>query len=172
MGCKQSGLKIVFFEVLRHWLHGWLWVALLFKLLVLFTWTSRAMIVTNSVWGRGHTSTETTPAEFVIGSKTLPSEFVFYKRRCLEPSLNNLPLTEQEFGVAVRGVPLWFCPIFWTFLTNTACVRMHLSMNWMSSNLGVITAPYSVDGRMFPSAVNVFCTGGHGKWGRIWNLIL
>lgn len=34
------------------------------------------MVVTNNIWGRGCTSTETTPAEFVIGPKTLPSEFI------------------------------------------------------------------------------------------------
>ncbi|KAF2986178.1 hypothetical protein EK904_009706 [Melospiza melodia maxima] len=44
---------------------------------------------------------DSTPAEFVIDSKTLPGELtVFYKRQGSEPSLKSLPLAKQEFGAA------------------------------------------------------------------------
>lgn len=72
LGCKQSGLRIVsvFFAVLRPWLHGWLWIALLFKLPYTLYLNVKGYNFTNNIWGRWHTSTETTPAEFVIGPKT------------------------------------------------------------------------------------------------------
>lgn len=135
-------------------------------------WMSRAMIVTGNSCGRGGTSSETTPAEFVFGPKTSANVFiVFYKRNCLEPSWRTYPARTKSLEQRWEGL-ICSCLIIWAFLTNAAgvCVRVHVSICPCSKS--GITALYDVKGKMVPWAINVFCTGNHGKCGRILNSTL
>lgn len=67
---------------------------------------SRAMIVTGDSCGRGGTSSETPPAEFVFGPKTSANEFIVLQEELFRAILENLSLTDQELGVAAGGAHL------------------------------------------------------------------